>query len=159
MRYKFISKRKWIREGILSIFNVLLIIFSVSYSFSIIDTGYTAKAFLSILLFVFILLGTNRALYYFKLHKKDYLIIDDSSLSMYRGNILSRKLIRFNHVDRVAKINEVIVFKLDNGKEEPIYTEWLSNEDTEELKKELKCRFGSKGISLSEYSSSVEESL
>lgn len=62
----------------------------------------------------------------------------DSWLSIYKGSLIPRKRIPFNQVDRVVQINEVLLFKLANGKEEQIYTEWLSNEDTLELKTELK---------------------
>ncbi|UOQ48989.1 hypothetical protein MUN88_02295 [Gracilibacillus caseinilyticus] len=72
--------------------------------------------------------------------------MNDDRLSIYRGPVLSRKLINFDHVDRVVQINTVILFKMENGKEEQIFTDFLSNEDTAEIKDQLKKKFGSKAI-------------
>ena len=116
-------------------------------SFKELDAGYTANMILGIACTTFIFLGIYRAIYYFKLHQKDYLIIGESSLSIFRGIIFPRRTINFNQIERVVQIDEVIILKLHSGKEEQINTEWLSDKNNADLKKELKQIFGSNAIS------------
>ena len=146
MKYKFNTKRKWFKVGINSVVYVLAVLLTGIFMFITLDAGATANMILVIAYTIFSLLGIYRAIYYFNLHKKDYLIIEESSLSIYRGNFLSRKIIRFNQVEHVVRLNEMIILKLNNGKEEQIYTEWLSDKNALELKKKLKQMFGPKAI-------------
>ncbi len=124
-----------------------MIIITGTCFFITMDASKTANTIFIVACSIFILLGISKAIYYFRLHKKDYLFMQDNSLSIHRGSILSRKVINFNKVERVAQVNDVILLIMDDGKEEPIYTDWLSNNDTIELKKKLKERFASKAIS------------
>lgn len=147
MNYKFNSKRKSFREGIKSVVYVLAMLFIGILQYITLDAGYTANMILIIVYTIIILFGIYRTIYNFKLHKEDYLIVDENSLSIYRGNIFPRKIISFDQIERVVQVNGAIILKLFNGKEEQIYTEWLSDKKTLELKNEFKQIFGSKAIS------------
>lgn len=142
MGYKFVRKKRWIREGIISLLYVLIIAFLGSYLFLTSNTNN----FINIILIVFIIAAIYRAIYYFKLPKQYYLIIETDSLSIYRGNILPRKLILFNKVERIVQMNEVITFIMDDGKEQQVYTDFLSNENKLALKKILHLKFASESV-------------
>lgn len=87
-----------------------------------------------------------RAIYYFKLNKKDYLFLEGESLSIYRGFLFRRKQILFGQVEVVVQVSDVILFIMNNGKEEQIYTDLISEEDQVELIKNLKSIFDSKAV-------------
>lgn len=142
MGYKFVRKKRWIREGILSILYVLIIVFLGIYLFLTSNIGNLTN----VILIVFIVATIYRAIYYFKLPKQYYLIIETDSLSIYRGNILPRKLIPFNKVERIVQMNEVITFIMDDGKEQQVYTDFLSNENKLALKKILHLKFASESV-------------
>lgn len=144
--YKFISKKKWIREGIHSIVYVLIITIISIYSYISFNAGDFTHPIISIILIASIMIAILRAIYYFKLDKKDYLILESISLSIYRGFFLPRKLILFSQVEEVVQVSEVVLFIMNNGKEEQIYTDFLSNEDQVELIKTLKNIFDSKAV-------------
>lgn len=144
--YKFVTKKKWIREGIHSIVYVLIITFISIYSYIAFDAGDFTNPIISIILIASITIAILRAIYYFKLDKKDYLILENSSLSVYRGFFLPRKSILFSQVEEVVQVSEVVLFIMNNGKEEQIYTDFLSNEDQVELIKTLKSIFDSKAV-------------
>ncbi|MBM7662614.1 membrane protein YdbS with pleckstrin-like domain [Bacillus mesophilus] len=146
MRYKFDSNKKWIREGLKSLLQVIIAIPLSYYSLFTFDTGDSLSLILGVVLTVFVLIQINRSVYYFTLHQKDYLIMEKESVSIYKGNFFARKVIPYNKVERVVQIEDLIVFRLQNGEEEQIYTELLSGEGTLEVKKALKCRFGQKAI-------------
>nr|WP_304214352.1 hypothetical protein [Fredinandcohnia onubensis] len=144
--YKFVSKKKWIREGIHSIVYILIITIISIYSYIAFDAGDFTHPILGIILIASIIIAILRAIYYFKLDKKDYLILENSSLSKYRGFFLPRKSILFSQVEEVVQVSEVVLFIMNNGKEEQIYTDFLSNEDQEQLIKSLKSIFNSKAV-------------
>lgn len=146
MELKFSEKRKWFKAGIRSILYTLAVFFSGIILFISMDADETANRLLMIICTLFILLGIYKALYYFRLPKKDYVVIEENLISIHRGNIIPRKIIKFNRVKRVVQVNEVISLLLSNEREEHIYTDWLSEEDTSQLKKKLQRRFGSKAI-------------
>ncbi|MEH7239122.1 hypothetical protein [Bacillus sp. JJ1562] len=148
MGYRFVSNKRWIRESIFAIIYVLTITILSVYSFLTFEVGDFTNPILSFILIVSIIVGIYRAIYYFKLPTKDYLIIEGRYLSIYRGNLIPRKMIQFDKVERVVQVNDIIIIKLSNGKEEQIYIEWLSNGDNIELKKELKHWFEEKAIAL-----------
>ncbi|WP_099363472.1 hypothetical protein [Fredinandcohnia onubensis] len=144
--YKFVTKKKWIREGIHSIVYVLIITFISIYSYIAFDAGDFTNPIISIILIALIIIAILRAIYYFKLDKKDYLILKNNSLSTYRGFFLPRKSILFSEVEEVVQVSEVVLFIMNNGKEEQIYTDFLSTEDQGELIKNLKTIFDTKAV-------------
>lgn len=148
--YKFNAKRKSYKAGINAIVYVLSILFTgivLLITFNKTNAGYTAYTILAIAYSIFILSGIYRAIYYFNLHKKDYLIITESSLLIYRGNFVSRKVINFNQIERVVQVDGMLIVKLDTGKEEQINLEWLSEQNILDLKKEFTQIFGSNTVS------------
>jgi len=92
------------------------------------------------------LIAILRAKYYFTLNKKDYLILEGGSVSIYRGSLFRRKQILFSQVEVVVQVSDVILFIMNNGKEEQIYTDLISDEDQVELIKNLKSIFDSKAV-------------
>lgn len=86
-----------------------------------------------------------RAIYYFKLPQKFYLIIENNSISIHRGHFFPRKQILFDNMKSAVKLNnEAIILILENGQEEPIDTALLSDQDKEGLEKMLRLKLESK---------------
>lgn len=100
----------------------------------------------SLLLVIPLPVALIRAFHFFQLPHKNYLMIEDDFLSIYRGIVWPRKKLLFEHVEHVALVNEVIVFKLKGGKEETIYTELLLSPEQQKLKDELKVIFAAKVV-------------
>ncbi|WP_077618158.1 hypothetical protein [Bacillus sinesaloumensis] len=146
MGFKFVSRKKWKREAVTSLLYVFTITTLILISFFSFDGGGFTNPILTFVYIVLIMGGIYRATYYLKLHKKDYLTIDDKSFSIYRGNILPRKQIPFSHVQRVVQVNDVIILLMKDGKEEQIDTDYLSNKDKSELTKTLKLLFATKTV-------------
>ncbi len=144
--YKFTSKKKWIRQGTNSLLYVLIIGFLSIYF----DIFFNAVNFTNPIIFIIlissILIAILRAKYYFKLNKKDYLILEGGSVSIYRGFLFRRKQILFSQVEVVVQVSDVILLIMNNGKEEQIYTDLISNEDQVELIKNLKSIFDTKAV-------------
>ncbi|WP_456277919.1 hypothetical protein [Bacillus sp. AK128] len=148
MSYKYNSIRKWKREGFKSLLQILILIFfSFFSSFSSGIGDQTNLFFLAFLLLV-VMERVYNAIYYFTLHNKDYLIIESSSISIYKGKLFPKKYIEYHKVKHVVQVSDIIILKLHDGKEEEIYTERLSHSDTNEVKKELKHRLGQKAVTL-----------
>ncbi|UOQ84419.1 hypothetical protein [Gracilibacillus salinarum] len=146
MHYHFIAQKKWKKEGISTL--VFLCIVVIGFIFMLLDVNIqgTTLWLSTIFISLIILFGVYKSYYYLTLPRRNYLIMNDDHVSIYRGPVLSRKLVSFDQVDRVVQINTVILFKLENGKEEQIFTDFLSEEDTVEIKEQLKKKFGPKAI-------------
>ncbi|WP_058307177.1 hypothetical protein [Gracilibacillus massiliensis] len=147
MRFSFSKDINWIKRAIL-----WLLYISVVIVFNIITMVNQSQAVISYYLIVisltilFTAFGVYKSLFYFKIQEKDYITIDHDQLSIYKGNLLSRTTIPFQKVERVVEISSMLLIKLVNGKEQQIHTEWLTEKDSETLKRELKTRLGDKVI-------------
>lgn len=146
MGYKFVSKKKYFRQGVSSLVYVLTILLLSTYSYFAFNLGEFISPVLALVIIGLMVFNVYRAFYFFKLHKKEYFIIDDGSLSIYRGALIPRKQILFSKVIRVVDVNGILIFLLDDGKEVPVYTEYLSSEDRVEIKEKIKSIFTQKTL-------------
>ncbi|WP_223702221.1 YdbT family protein [Sutcliffiella deserti] len=145
MKYKFNDNKHWLK-GIAAL--LVIVFFSIHTISSMQDPYLNAftKAINIVILVAVIVLAGYKATYYFKLSKQHYIILEDHFLSIYRGNLLSRKTIPYTEVNSVVQIEEDLYLKLKKGKEEAIYLNRLSKEDSVEIKTKLKNRFDFKHI-------------
>lgn len=138
--FRYAPQKKWKREGINSMISLFVLIIVFFLSLGKIGIGY------SLFLVIPMAAVLIRALHFFQLPHKNYLMMEDDFLSIYRGIVWPRKKLLFEHVEHVALFNEVIVFKLKGGKEETIYTDLLLSPEQQKLKDELKVIFAAKVV-------------
>ncbi|QOR64906.1 hypothetical protein IM538_13730 [Cytobacillus suaedae] len=143
MGYRFEPRMKWVRQGIFSILYALILIFLGIYETFTSKMGSYSNSYIIVMVLVMVVM-VYRAIYYFKLPHKFYLIIENNSISIHRGDLFPRKLIHFDNVKSAVKLNEAIILILDKGQEEPIDTDFLSDEDKKGLEKSLSLKLESK---------------
>ncbi|GAE92695.1 hypothetical protein JCM21714_1706 [Gracilibacillus boraciitolerans JCM 21714] len=80
------------------------------------------------------------------MHRKVYVELQEKQLSIYRGNLLSRRTVPFDQMKRAVLISKMILIKLKTDKEVQIHTEWISERDSQALQRELKNRLGENAI-------------
>ncbi len=147
MRLKFSEEINWKKRGILWVLYVVLVIFSNILTM-VVRPDATISFYLIFitLVILFTAFGVYKILFYFQIQEKNYIIITGEKLTIYRGNLLSRKDIPFKKIKRVVQISDMLLVKLVNDREEQIHTEWLTEKDSQTLKRELKARLGEKVI-------------
>ncbi|WP_035722751.1 hypothetical protein [Gracilibacillus boraciitolerans] len=134
------------RSGLWIIYVLFLIISNVItmvYQRNVTISSYIVFGALTIL---FVAFGVYKILYYFNLHRKVYVELQEKQLSIYRGNLLSRRTVPFDQMKRAVLISKMILIKLKTDKEVQIHTEWISERDSQALQRELKNRLGENAI-------------
>ncbi|SHN07001.1 hypothetical protein [Gracilibacillus kekensis] len=147
MRFSFRKEINWIKRGILWLLYISVVI--IVNIITLVNQSQEAISYYLIMISLTILFtafGVYKSLFYFNIQEKDYITIDHDQLSIYKGNLLSRKTIPFQKIERVVEISNTLLIKLVNGKEQQIHTEWLTEKDSQTLRRELKTRLGEKFI-------------
>ncbi|SFM06960.1 hypothetical protein SAMN04487943_107105 [Gracilibacillus orientalis] len=147
MVFKFNPDVNWKKYTINWLLDVIAIVIIGIITFYNMFEFYSIQLIVAILLQVLLVVfGITRVMYYFSLPNKVYLKLEEDYISMYRPNLVSKNRIEHTHIKRVVEMNDIILLVMENGKEEQIRKEWLTEEDTMVLKNELKTTFGEKVI-------------
>ncbi|KAB8125500.1 hypothetical protein F9U64_22545 [Gracilibacillus oryzae] len=141
MHYTYGNSSKWRNKGILSIITGALVILVWIITFIDNELSYVVFLILTAIFLVFVCFRVYRAIYYFKLPEKDYVIIDDNSLIL-KEMFLPNYKIPYAEIKHVAKINKILVITLENNREKHIYLDWLDKEDSSHLIEQLQGKVG-----------------
>jgi hypothetical protein len=141
VNYTYGNLTKWRNKGILSILNLCIVTIAWIIMFA---SNNLSKVFFLIISAILLFYGCfriYRAVYFFQLPRKDYLIMNEQIL-IIKGQFMPKKEVSFAQMKQVTKVNETIVIKLENGEEELIYLDWLDKEDSFQLWEQLKGKVG-----------------
>ena len=76
--------------------------------------------------------------FYYRISRKNYLIIDDSSISVYRGPILSRQTINTLDINEVYTNERQIIIYLNDRKKIKLGKSFMSANEASQIEKMLK---------------------
>ncbi|MGN8645713.1 hypothetical protein ACTNEO_08575 [Gracilibacillus sp. HCP3S3_G5_1] len=144
MRITFNPDIKWKKYMInWSLYVLGIVIVGMIMSFNLSNT----RLIIAIILYgLLILFAISRMFFYFKLPSKVYLRVEKDYISLYRPNLISHKKIEYRDVNRIVERKDQILLIMDNGKEEQIQKEWLTEGDLKKLIAELQAIFGEKAF-------------
>ncbi|WP_101846881.1 hypothetical protein [Halobacillus sp. Marseille-P3879] len=77
---------------------------------------------------------------YFRMPEKDYIRMEEDRVTFDKGTIWPRKAVKYEQVEEVAEVNDIILLKMNDGREQEIHTDWLEEQDTRELRVSLRER-------------------
>ncbi|MFC4401606.1 hypothetical protein [Gracilibacillus xinjiangensis] len=142
MNYTYGNSDKWRNKGISSLINVLIVFVAWIIIFASSQLSQVFFLIISAILLFFVCSRIYKAVYFFRLANKDYVIIDQQSLIL-NGQFTPKKQVSFAQIKEAAEVNETLVIKLENGGEEVIYLDWLDKEDSLKLLEQLQGKIGS----------------
>lgn len=89
---------------------------------------------ISPILLLTILSGSALGIFYLRIHHVDYIRINEQSLSIHRGLVLRRRIVKLSDVHEGRLVGNKYILILKNEKEVPLYTRNLSIRDLDRLK-------------------------
>ncbi|MFD2629769.1 hypothetical protein [Oceanobacillus kapialis] len=135
MRFPFADISLWRKRskaGIGStLAGVIALLFQAYRGFPLHDTlDYTYL----IVSFLPILIGVLQYINNVAMLRRDYIIMDEDEISIYRAFFLPRKKIPLENIERYIPVSTLIILRLKDGREHQFNTDWLSKESIREIR-------------------------
>lgn len=138
MQFQYTDEKNWAKKAYGGFATALVGLFLLVFQF------YFQKGPIEgpVVFFSFIpfVVGLLQGLYYMSKHEQEYIYLEEDLLTIYNGPLLPRTTIHYADIDYCIVVSNLLMFKLQNGKEKQINTDYLSGKDFSLLRKELKKR-------------------
>ncbi|WP_298466924.1 hypothetical protein [uncultured Psychrobacillus sp.] len=137
MKVKFLNLRLWIAVGSgWLLVGILMFVLLIYFLQNDIVRGF--GLWISPILLLIMIASAMLTGFYYRISRKNYLIIDDSSISVYRGPILSRQTINTLDINEVYTNERQIIIYLNDRKKIKLGKSFMSANEASQIEKMLK---------------------
>ncbi|WP_164214680.1 hypothetical protein [Virgibacillus sp. YIM 98842] len=138
MQFNFTDEKNWAKKAYsgfgTALVGLILIVFQFYFQEAPIEGVIVFFSFIPLII------GLVQGVYYMSKHEQEYIYLEEDLLTIYHAPLLPRSTIYYDNIDYCIVVSNLLMFKLNNGREKQINTDYLSEKDFSLLREELKKR-------------------